>query len=410
NSFWQYDPATNAWTLKADFIGMVRSAAVGFSLGNMGFVGTGLLQPADTFFNDFYRYNPATDSWNQVQSLPGSGRAYAISFVTGGYAYIGTGAKDFSVFNDIYRFDGASWIGFGNFPGVPRYGAIGFSIGNKGYYGVGRSNSSTVYNDFWEYDPSIVPGTWTQQPNFGGTARSFVAGFTIGNKGYVGTGYNGSSQIDFWEFTPCTYPVATITAGGPTTFCSGSNVTLNANTGAGLTYQWKKDGANISGATASSYSATLSGSYLVEVTNTCASASSTPVTVTVNPLPAATINQWQWQNTIGGNNYDYLYSISPTADGGFICGGTSSSGISGDKSENSLGANDYWVLKLDKSGNIQWQNTIGGTLNDNLYSVHQTADGGYICAGYSNSNLSGDKTENSNGDYDFWVILQGDSY
>jgi hypothetical protein len=84
-------------------------------------------------------------------------------------------------------------------------------------------------------------------------------------------------------------PAATITPAGNTTFCSGGSVTLNANTGTGLTYQWKKYGNPISGATSSSYVATGSGSYRVVVTNASGcSASATPVIVTVNPLPTAT--------------------------------------------------------------------------------------------------------------------------
>jgi hypothetical protein len=46
-------------------------------------------------------------------------------------------------------------------------------------------------------------------------------------------------------------------------------------------------------------------------------------------------------------------------------------------------------------GNIQWQNTIGANGNDDLFSVEQTTDGGFILGGYSNSGISGDKTENS---------------
>ncbi len=112
----------------------------------------------------------------------------------------------------------------------------------------------------------------------------------------------------------------------------------------------------------------------------------------------------QWQNTIGGNSGDGLYSVQQTTDGGYILGGVSTSNISGDKTENSQGYIDYWVVKLDASGNIQWQNTIGGNSDDYLTSIQQTTDGGYILGGWSNSNISGDKTENSQGDYDYWVL------
>lgn len=113
----------------------------------------------------------------------------------------------------------------------------------------------------------------------------------------------------------------------------------------------------------------------------------------------------QWQKTIGGSERDFLYSVEQTTDGGYILGGSSESNISGDKTENSNGSADYWIVKTDASGIIQWQNTIGGIGDDQLKSVEQTSDGGFILGGYSNSNISGDKTENSwNNHYDYWIV------
>jgi large repetitive protein len=80
---------------------------------------------------------------------------------------------------------------------------------------------------------------------------------------------------------------ATITAGGPTTFCQGGNVVLNGSTGTGFTYQWNKDGAAIGGATAASYTATLAGSYTVDITENSVTSTSAAVVVTVNALPSA---------------------------------------------------------------------------------------------------------------------------
>jgi hypothetical protein len=87
-------------------------------------------------------------------------------------------------------------------------------------------------------------------------------------------------------------PTATISAGGATTFCQGASVVLNANTGTGLTYQWKNNDTNISGATAASYTANASGSYTVDVTNSngCLN-TSTATSVTVNPLTTPTFTQ-----------------------------------------------------------------------------------------------------------------------
>lgn len=112
----------------------------------------------------------------------------------------------------------------------------------------------------------------------------------------------------------------------------------------------------------------------------------------------------QWQNTIGGSDRDELYCVQQTVDGGYILGGHSTSNISGDKAESSNGSWDCWIVKTDSNGNIQWQNTIGGNNSDWLHSIKQTTDGGYILGGQSESSISGDKTENSNGGWDYWIV------
>lgn len=112
----------------------------------------------------------------------------------------------------------------------------------------------------------------------------------------------------------------------------------------------------------------------------------------------------QWDKTIGGSTYDFPYDILVLDDGSYIVGGTSASNISGDKTENSNGNNDFWVLKLNSSGSIVWQNTIGGSNTDTLNSMDLTNDGGIILAGNSDSDISGDKTENSKGGNDSWLV------
>jgi len=111
-----------------------------------------------------------------------------------------------------------------------------------------------------------------------------------------------------------------------------------------------------------------------------------------------------WQNAIGGSLVDRVQATAQTFDGGYIVGGFSFSGISGDKTEANQGGSDYWIVKLSATGSIEWQNTIGGSASDPLRDLIQTADGGYLAGGYSLSNISGEKTENSNGDFDYWLI------
>lgn len=109
-----------------------------------------------------------------------------------------------------------------------------------------------------------------------------------------------------------------------------------------------------------------------------------------------------WQKTIGGSGSDVLNYISPTFDNGFICGGSSNSPISGLKTSANFGQYDYWIVKLDSIGNIEWQRTIGGIGNDNISTINQLPNGHYLVGGSSNSNISGNKTIDSKGGYDYW--------
>ncbi|RDC62258.1 InlB B-repeat-containing protein [Adhaeribacter pallidiroseus] len=112
----------------------------------------------------------------------------------------------------------------------------------------------------------------------------------------------------------------------------------------------------------------------------------------------------EWNKTIGGRNEDILETLEITKDGGYVLGGTSSSSAGGNKSQNTKGETDYWLVKMDNTGKIIWDKTLGGSRKDNLRSVKQTSDGGYIVGGYSTSPVSGDKSEKSSKDIDFWVI------
>jgi len=108
----------------------------------------------------------------------------------------------------------------------------------------------------------------------------------------------------------------------------------------------------------------------------------------------------EWQRTYGGTGSEYGYSIMVTSDGGFLTAGYTTSN-NGDVTGNQ-GSNDYWVVKSDALGTIEWQQTYGGSGDDQLYAIKQTADGGYIATGFSTSN-DGDVSGNHGGT-DYWVI------
>jgi hypothetical protein len=150
-------------------------------------------------------------------------------------------------------------------------------------------NDINYFNDFWKYDPTA--NSWSQIANCGGTPRYACFSFAINGNGYIGTGSYGGvnnpqSTSGLWRLDITCNTDASITASGPITFCSPSSVTLNANTGPGLSYQWL-NGLNISGATSLSYVATTTGNYNCVVSNICGSATSNTITVTVNTIPPA---------------------------------------------------------------------------------------------------------------------------
>ncbi len=196
NDFWEYDASNNTWTQKANFGGTARSAAVGFSIANKGYIGTG---NDGIPKKDFWEYDPASNTWRKKASFGGTARSRAVGFSIGNKGYIGTG-NDGTNKNDFWEYDPANntWIQKANFGGTARSFAVGFSIGSSGYIGTG--NDGGHKNDFWAYNPKN--NTWTQKANFGGTARSYAVGFSIGSKGYIGTGFDGSRSNDFWEFDP----------------------------------------------------------------------------------------------------------------------------------------------------------------------------------------------------------------
>lgn len=114
----------------------------------------------------------------------------------------------------------------------------------------------------------------------------------------------------------------------------------------------------------------------------------------------------QWDRTFGGasGSLNYLFDAQQTADGGFVLGGMSNSGIGGDRTAPGRGNYDYWVLKLDAQGTPQWDRAYGGSSADYFTSLQQTADGGYILGGYSASGVGGDKTQPNRGSTDYWVV------
>ncbi len=109
----------------------------------------------------------------------------------------------------------------------------------------------------------------------------------------------------------------------------------------------------------------------------------------------------EWQKTLGGTDYDGVNSIQQTIDGGYIVAAYTHSNngdVIGFK-----GFVDFWIIKLGASGILEWQKTLGGSDGDIPYCISQTADSGYILAGRTESD-NGDINRQIRGTADFWIV------
>jgi len=108
-----------------------------------------------------------------------------------------------------------------------------------------------------------------------------------------------------------------------------------------------------------------------------------------------------WNNNFGGSGDDSARSVVQTTDGGFAILGMTNS-TDGDLILKELPVNDYWLVKLDASGALQWQRTYGGSKDDQGQQIIQTLDGGYAITGYAMSD-DGDGSNNE-GFHDNWIL------
>lgn len=111
-----------------------------------------------------------------------------------------------------------------------------------------------------------------------------------------------------------------------------------------------------------------------------------------------------WDKTFGSTGKDNSYSIAKSIDGGFIVVGISSSNAGADKSENTHGGQDIWILKINDKGEKLWDKTFGGSGAETKPSVIAIPSGGYIVAATSASAQSGNKSSNNFGNTDYWLF------
>lgn len=111
----------------------------------------------------------------------------------------------------------------------------------------------------------------------------------------------------------------------------------------------------------------------------------------------------QWDRRIGGSNDEELTCMIQVSDGGYLVGGYSDSGISGTKTEPCWGLTDYWVVRLDANGTILWDKRFGGNNFDVVKGIMETEDEGFLLLGFSESDISGNVSEDNINGYS-WIV------
>ncbi len=130
-----------------------------------------------------------------------------------------------------------TWTQKTDFGGTAREDVVGFSIGTKGYFGTGHALAGGT-TDFWEWDQAT--NVWTQKANVGGPLRDAAVGFSIGTKGYIGTGDSANSLNflkDFWEWDQATniWTRKADFGGAPRWFAVGFSIGSKGYIGTGAT-------------------------------------------------------------------------------------------------------------------------------------------------------------------------------
>lgn len=230
NDWWQYDPASNSWTQKANYP-IANHGAVGFGTSTKGYVGGGSylngefycydpqlntwtpiapcpISPGDVqcfsiqnkgyvlSSNLLYEYNPFSNSWTAKANCPINVFTWSSSFATSSSGFVKSTSNLFE-----YKPLTDTWVQRAFFPGLMSGGGAAFECDDKGYFICGYSGAlSTVTDEVWEFNPGN--NTWTRIGEFPGTSRRFPVAFSINDIGYFGTGTNGINMNDFWSYNP----------------------------------------------------------------------------------------------------------------------------------------------------------------------------------------------------------------
>lgn len=117
----------------------------------------------------------------------------------------------------------------------------------------------------------------------------------------------------------------------------------------------------------------------------------------------------EWESIYGGEQDDHLYAIHQTKDGGYILGGSSASSSTGNKSRSNKEGTDFWVLKLDEKGAVTWQKTYNTGKTDVLTSLFENSDGTFLLGGYAQSEVIGQSMKKDKKEINDYIAIKIDA-
>ena len=343
---WMYDPQTAIWTKKAECPGPRSNIAQGFLLNDHLYLAGGANTESGNIVltSEVWAYDLVNDTWTRKNDLPlrmGQGTGFAVNgkgFLCTGYSSNLAGG-DLGLSDLFLQYDPLTdtWTMLPPFPGGPRYGPISFVAGQKAYAGLGRPVGSPL-PDLWQFDPVTL--TWTRLADIP-SGRYASWAMVLGRFAYIGGGYGAvPTERNLWQYSlPLQYqwstgdtsrsiwvkqtgdyeltlnidsgctitvppvhievqPVARIVRNpSDTAVCPDASLHFAANaTGAGITYQWQFNGADLSegGAYSGTQTNQLSiadagipgaGLFRCIATGTCGADTSAEATQTLYALP-----------------------------------------------------------------------------------------------------------------------------
>jgi len=363
-----------------------------------------------------------TDSSGKMEwdkTYGGAGWEMASSLIAtsdGGYALagytesFGAGGQDFW----LVKTDGSGNMEWNQtYGGTGNDGASSLVETSDGGYAIAGSTHSfgNGYSDFWLVKTNGA-GNMEWHQTYGGTSDDTVSSLIeTSDEGYALAGNTRSGNTgdsDFWlvktdefgnmewhqihggtESDGASSLVETtdgkyVLAGSTASFGSGGYDFWLVKTNPGENVEWSRKYGGPDRDRASSLVESSDGGYALAGYTLSFGAGKADFWL----IKTDEFGNMEWSKTYGGTELDLAYSVVETFDGGYaLTGYTDSFGA---------GSEDFWLVKTDASGNMEWSKTYGGTKRDWAYSLIATSDGGYALAGYTNSF----DVENP----DFWLV------